>query len=139
MKLVTARAEIMAVIAQIKTDWTDYSLVVEVDNAIAVDQPTQINPYLKVSVKNIKGEQLDLGSDPNTEQRGQILVTACTRAGDGTAAGLKLLDFVGRYFAMNDFTTVRCHTFEAAGGREVKGWWYENAIINYWYIWRKSE
>lgn len=137
--LAAARAEIGTVLAQIRTDWTAYPLVIEVDNDVAVDQATQPNPYLKVSIKNVAGDQLDLGDDPNTQQRGQILVSACTRAGGGTADGLALLSFVSRYFANKDFATVRCHTFEAVGGKDVKGWWYENGIINYWFVWRKSQ
>lgn len=137
--LVAARAEIATVLATAKAAWTDYPLVIEQDNSDEVNESTQQDPYLMVTIKNMKGDQLDLGTDPFSEQRGQILLTACTRAGGGTADGLKLLDFLGRYFAMKDFTTVRCHTAQAVGGSVIRGWWRESMIIDYWYIWRKSE
>lgn len=138
-QLVNSRAEIMAVVIQLKAAWTDYPLVVEVDNSEEVDEKAQLDPYLQVSVVNLSGEQLDLGDDPTTQQWGQILLTACTRSGGGTAAGLKLLAFAGRYFSTTDFTTVRCKAFQATGGKTIKGWWRESGIINYWFCWRKSE
>lgn len=137
--LVAARAEIGAVLKAAQAAWTAYTLVVEQDNSDEVNEATQTDPYLMVTIKNLGGDQLDLGTDPFSKQDGQILLTACTRAGEGTADGLALLDFMGRYFAMKDFTTVRCRTAEAVGGKRVKGWWYESMIIPYWYIWRKSE
>ncbi len=137
--LVLARNEIGAVLKTAQAAWTDYTLVVEADNSEEVDEAKQQDPYLMVTIKNLRGEQLDLGTDPFSQQDGQILLTACTRVGGGTADGLKLLDFFGKYFAMKDLTTVRCHTAQAVGGKRVKGWWYESMIIDYWYIWRKSE
>lgn len=139
-KLAQARIEIATVVKQIQTDWLAAKgtpLVVETDNGVVVDQASQFEPYLKLSVRNLRAEQLDLGVDPFTEQRGQILFSACARGGDGTADGLEMLDFVAPYFAMTDSTLVRCHTFQAVGGKDIKGWWYENAVVNYWYIWRK--
>lgn len=130
----------MAKIAQMQADWEaqgNYPLVVETSNGDVVDHKIQQNPYLKVTVRNLRAEQKDLGVDPITEQSGQILISVCSRGGEGTVESLALLDFITPYFAMRDFDLVRCHTFQAVGGRDIEGWWYENGIVNYWYNWRK--
>lgn len=140
--LVKTHQEIMTVVTQIQADWSaakGYDLVVEVDNDNAVDEATQQNPYLKVQIKDASADQMDLGVDPNTQQRGQILFSVCVRCGKGTLVAKEMLDMISKYFAMVDLETVRCHTFESVGHKEIKSWWYQNGIINYWYIWRKSE
>lgn len=131
--LTDARAEIMAVVARIQADWTAYPLVVEPDNRIVVDQATQTNPYLQVSIKMLSGEQLDMADRPKVEQRGQILLCVVVKENSGSAKAQALLDFLTPYFELQDFAQVRCHAFQAVSDSTVKGLTYYPGIINFWF------
>lgn len=134
--LAAAHAEIMTVVQQIVTDWTTYTLLVETDNREAIDQGAQTNPYLKVSIVDLQAEQMDLGAQPFKVQYSQILLSVCVKSGAGTLAGKQLLDFIAPYFDLKDFTTVRCHEFEAVKAKKVAGWWEMPAVVNFWFYWR---
>jgi len=136
MSFVEAHKEILAAVDRMTQDWLDYELVVELDNRTAVDQNTQTNPYLQVQIVNLSGAQMDLGSDPITEQRGQVLLNVCSKAGNGSLEGLALLEFAARYFHTKDFATVRFHAAEVVKPKTVNGWYHQPAIINFWYYWK---
>ncbi len=133
LNLGQAKADVMTVVAQIVTDWTTYPLQVESDNRTVVDQATQVNPYLKVEVAPMSGEQADMADHPRVLQRGQILLYAVAKGGSGEADANALLDFVAGYFDMKNIGTVRCHAATATTQKEIKGWWWCPAIVPYWY------
>lgn len=130
----TARMNIMTAAAALQAAWTDYPLLIEADNRDVVDQATQQDPYLQVSIQMIKGEQLDMADRPLVEQRGQILICAVAKAGSGSAGTAKLLDFCESYFDMKELGIVRCHAFEAQKARANLGWYYAPAIVNFWFV-----
>jgi hypothetical protein len=131
--LTDADASIRAVLKQIQDDWTDYPLVIQIDNRIVVDQGGQTEPYLDVQIEPLGGGQADMADRPLVEQYGQILLAAVVRCGAGTTDAKKLLDFVLPYFDMKDIGTVRCHAAVAVKPREEKGQYYAPGMVNYWY------
>ena len=106
---------------------------VESETRTSIDQGSQVNPYLKVEVKPIDGEQASLGVNPLVEQRGQILLYACVKAGAGAALADTLRDFVIPYFDRKVLGFVQCYAAIATRPKEVKGWEYYPVIVNYYY------
>lgn len=127
------RAAVMAVVQQIQTDFTAYSLKVESENRTSIDQGTQVNPYLKVEIKPISGDQASLGVNPLVEQRGQILLYACIKDGEGAALADTLRDFVIPYFDRKVLNFVQCYAAIATQPKEVLGWRHFPVIVNYYY------
>ena len=134
MTLTQLRQTVMTVVQQIVTDHTSYPLVVETSNRDVVDQATQTNPYLAISIKPLSGDQAEIGPSPYSQQLGQIQIAAVVKDGAGVADALALLDFVLPYFHLKVLSTVQCQAAYPVGGREVKGWWYESAIVPYFYF-----
>lgn len=133
MSQIQAATAITAVIAQIIADHTTYPLVVEQQNMTVVDQALQTNPYLRVDIRMLAADQLDLADRPRAEQWGQIWLTATCKSGTGTAAVKSLLDFVIPYFDCKRLGIVQCKAVTGSGGKEVKGLWVEPAIVNFYY------
>lgn len=134
MTLSELRQTVRAVAQQIINDHTAYPLVVETDNRDVVDQAFQVNPYLAISIKPLRGEQAEIGVAPLSKMEGQIQISAVVKDGSGTADAEDLLDFVLPYFHLQNLATVQCQAAFPTGGREVKGWWYESAIVPYYYF-----
>jgi hypothetical protein len=134
MTLTEFSETVMAVVGQIVNDHTAYPLLVEADNRDVVDQATQINPYLQVTIAPMHGEQAELGQNPNVKQSGQILLAAVVKSGAGTADAKALLDFVLPYFSMQQLGTIQCQAAYPVQGKSAKGWWYQPAIIPYFYF-----
>jgi hypothetical protein len=134
MTLTQLRQAVMTVVQQIVTDHTAYPLVVETPNRDVVDQAAQVNPYLAIAVKPLTGEQAEIGIAPLSRMDGQIQISAVVKDGAGVADAEALLDFVLPYFHLQNLATVQCQAAHAVGGREVKGWWYESAIVPYYYF-----
>lgn len=135
MSLAAVKQEIRTVLEQAQSDWTEYDLLIEIDNRKAVDQANAPVAYLQAQVVPLVGDQFDLGTKPLTKQWGQILLCGVQRENSGTADADRLVEFVGRYFHAQDLATVRCETMEYTKGKVVKGWWYQPVIINFWFIW----
>lgn len=133
MSQVQVATAITAVIEQIIADHTAYPLVVEQQNRSTVDQATQSDPYLKVEVRFLSADQMDLADKPWIEKWGQIWLTATCKSGEGTAAVKTLLDFVTPYFELKKIGIVQCRAVTAAAGKELKGLWHEPAIVNFYY------
>ena len=132
-----ARAAINAVIAQIQAGWTAYPLKVETDNRDLVDYAAQQKPFLQVEVVNLDGEQADLGTDAWTCQEGQILLSAVSRTGSGTADAAALLDFAIGFFHRKVLAgLVHCESAVAVRGKTFNEWWYEPAVVPFWYHWK---
>jgi len=130
-----AAGEIRAVFAQVKADWTNYTLLIETDNRDIVDLASQTNPFICASIINLSGEQLDLGAAPRTRQYGQIQLAIAAKQGKGTGDIEDLLDFIAPYFSMKDFATVRCFAISLQKPRKEKEWYYQPLIIPFYYIW----
>ena len=133
MSLATTRATLMAVVEQIVTDWTSYALKVEAPNRTAIDQVAQVDPYLRVDLDFLLGGgQDDMSDNPMVKQVGQLVITAVSKAGNGTAQSLELLDFVAPYFSVRTLGNVQMHAAEAQRGKEIKGWWHQPLLINFY-------
>jgi hypothetical protein len=134
MTLALTRLDVMTVVKQIQTDWTAYPLLVETDNRVIIDQATQANPYLRVEIVPLVSDQMDLGAHPHVRQTGQILLYAVAKEGAGAALSEALLDFVTPYFDLKRFTTIQCHSVQAQKPIAKTGWWWNPAIVNYFYF-----
>lgn len=132
MSEVTARAEIMNVIAQIVEDFTAYPLVVEPDNRKVVDQGTQTKPYLAVMIDFLTERQMDLSNRPRVQAQGQIVICVVVKENSGTAAGATLRDFIEPYFSLKNLGTVNCHATEKQRTKVIAGWEYMPILINFW-------
>jgi hypothetical protein len=134
MSQAQASRDLRAVVAQIQADFTDYPLVVEIDNHSVVDQVTQQDPYLLVEVDFLPGGgQLDLAERPLVRQVGQLCLYAVVKKDSGTDAARRLLDFVVPYFELQTCGSVKLHAAQAIRAREVKGWWYVPTLLDFWY------
>lgn len=127
------RIDVATVIQTIVDTWTDYPLVVEMDNQEAVDQATQTNPYLQVQIRHLDAEQADMSDNPFVKHYGQVLLSVVAKEGTGTADSNKLLDFIRPKFSLKVLGLIHCQAFEDQSGKPVKGWWYSPAIVNFWY------
>lgn len=129
-----ASIDITAVIKQIIAAHTAYPLAVEQQNMGTVDQATQVDPYLKVEIRFLGADQIELGEKNQlVQQWGQVWLTAICKPGAGTAQVKALLDFVTPYFDCKRVGVVQCRAVTAADGKEVKGLWREPAIVNFYY------
>jgi hypothetical protein len=134
MNSVAVHTAIMTVVNQIVLDHAAlYPLVVEVNNKATVDQVDQTSPYLKVEIRLLGGDQLDLADHPKVEQWGQIWLTAICSEGDGTLKAKALLDFITPYFELKYLGGITCRAVTSATGKAVKGLWHEPAIVNFYY------
>jgi hypothetical protein len=125
---------IMGVVEQIQVDHALYALAVEPENRSVVDQATQQNPYLQVTIEVLDGEQAELGSKAAVKRWGQILLAAVVKDGTGTLAAKELLDFVMPYFSQQGFGALTCQAAVPVKGRENRGLWYQPAIIPFFYF-----
>jgi hypothetical protein len=128
-----ARVDVSTVVAAIVTAWTDYPLVVEMDNRQAVDQAKQVKPYLQVELRLITGQQADLADNPLVRQDGQILLSVVAKAGSGTSDSNKLLDFIRPYFNGKRIGILECKAFEDYPCKPKDGWYYSLAVVNFYY------
>lgn len=128
-----ARQAIRTVLDQIRADWAAYPLVIETDNRKIVDQATQEKPYLQVEIDFMGGGQADLGARPTVRQDGQIEIHIVDKAGNGTAEIDALVDFIVPYFDMKNLGIVRTQAVERYRGKDVKGWWHEPLLINFYF------
>lgn len=132
--LTQLRQTVMATVQQIVNDHHDYPLVVETTNRDLVDQASQTDPYLQVVVAVMTGDAAELGPNPTIRRDGQILLSAVVKDGAGTADAEALLDFVLPYFSTQQLGIVQCQAAHPVQGREVNGWWYEPAIVPFFYF-----
>ena len=134
MTLTQVHQAVMAVVQRIVTDHTEYPLLVESENRSIVDQAGQTRPYLQVTIEVLDAEQASLGPRPQVKHVGQILLAAVVKDGAGTLEAKALLDFAMPYFSTLTFGTLQCQAAKPTRGREVKGWWYQPAIVPFFYF-----
>lgn len=128
-----ARADIMAVVDQIRQDFPDYALQVETDNRTLADQADQAGPYLKVEIDFLDGAQLDLADRPLVRQYGQLVIYAVDKEGNGSDAALRLLDFARPYFSLKRCGIVNFHAMVGTKAKKVNGLFHAPALADFWY------
>lgn len=128
------RQTVMTVVNQIVADHHAYPLLIETRNRDVVDQAGQTDPYLQVSVVTMRGDQAELGPNPLIKRSGQILLAAVVKDGAGTADVEALIDFVLPYFSTQQLGIVQCQAAHPVEGFERKGWWYQPAIVPFFYF-----
>ncbi len=133
MSRVTATAEINTIAKAVQTAHSAYTLAVELNNRKTVNQSTQSNPYLKVQTRFFTAEQADMADHPKVKQYGQVRLIACAKGGDGEVDAATLLDFAYPYFEMQNLALLRLQVAEQGEGRDNKGWWEIDCIINFYY------
>lgn len=133
MSIEGARLDLAGIVDAMVAAHSSYLLAVEMPNRDLIDQTTQTNPYLKVQLKWLNGQQMDLADKPLVGQFGQILISACVRKGAGEKGANELLDFCTPYFELKDLTVIRTKIFEPQNFVEFEGWWYANALVNFWF------
>jgi len=133
MNLAQIQLDIRTVAAQIVADFSDYPLVVEIDNRKTVDQATQDKPYLKLEIDTLPGGgQLDIGKQVTVRQFGQLCLYAVDRAGNGTARAAALLDFAVPYLSRKVCGGVHFHAGQATRGKDIGGWWHQPCVLDFW-------
>ena len=128
-----AVAEITTRLATAQAAWSTYTLLVESENNSLVNQVTQVNPYLKLSVLMYSAEQMDMADNPFVKQRGQIVLMVVAKENSGMAPTRALRDFLTPYFDLENLGTVQCQAAERHLGRLVNGWEHTPLVINFWY------
>jgi hypothetical protein len=132
--LTQSRTEIMTAVQAFVDAQSNPKPLVESNNKTIVNQDTQEVPYLKVSIMPMNGDgQASLGQNALNRQDGQILVSACAKGGTGEMAANALLEALLPYLDKQDFGLVKTHAVRVVEPKDVKGWWYANAIIPYYY------
>jgi len=126
-----ARQEIATIIAAMVAAHTDYPLVVETNNRDPVDQTTQTDPYFKVQIKWLGGEQKDLGPAPMVGQYGQILLAACVKEGSGEKAANVLMDFCAPYFERKALALLQTDMYLPMSDPILLGWYYVTGLVNF--------
>jgi hypothetical protein len=128
-----ARNSIATEIERAKTAWTEYTLLVEYPNRDPINLATQTNPFLKVDIVFMDGEQLDLGDRPLTRNWGQIILAAGGKFGTGQVPLLKLLRHFRPYLQLRDnLGSVRTAVAKPQNARTHLGWHYEIESISFW-------
>lgn len=126
-----ARIDIANVVASIIAAHTDYPLVVQMSNRDNVDQALQENPYLQVSVKWLKGLQMDMSPHPLVGNFGQILIASCVKKGAGEKAANLLLDFCTPFFELKQLANIRTQVVQPGNESPVNDWFYVTSFINF--------
>ena len=135
--LVQAETEIRTAIQAFQTAWAaahgGVPIIVEMSNREAKDLGNTA-VYLKITIANMPGGgQASLGQNPLIRQEGQILIAAVSRAGAGALEGQAVLYFLLPYLSTKDFGLVKTHAAQAVDPKQIKGEWYDNAIVGFWY------
>ena len=121
-----------SVIQQIIAAHTLYTLAVEQENLSTIDYATQDDPFLKIEIRLMSADQMDLADRPRVEQWGQLWLSAVCKAGTGTAKAKALLDFATPYFELKTLGGVHCQAVAAQAGKEIRGLWVQPAIVNFY-------
>lgn len=127
------RADVIAVLNQIKADFTEYALHIDPPNMSTVDRATQQHPYLEVEIDCLPGGgQMEIGKDnPLIKQRGQIVLDVVVKGAAGTLASVRLADFIVPYFSCKRLGTVQTYAVQGARGREIKGEWHQPFWVDF--------
>lgn len=105
-------------------------LQVEYENRDLLDPAAAASPFLAVEIYFNEGRQLDLSPNPIHKQLGQIVLTANTREGGGTAQATNLLDYFLVRLQMRRFGVLLCHAGSFAGKpTTVLGWVKRSVMI----------
>lgn len=131
MSMTQAMDEILAVVEQIVADHTSYLL--EVDSGLGgVELVNRTTPYLKLQVKFLPADQVELGA-PTVKQWGQIWMQIAVKEGDGWKAALELIDFVRPYFNCKRLGAVLCLAAGSMPMKEKDGFECWPIIVNFYY------
>ena len=137
MSIVTremVRQKLVEKIEELRLLWTKFPVVVEYDNAIAVNQSTQKNPYLCVSMVYQDGYQTSLSYNPGDRVLGTIVIEAKVKEGSGTAQANDLLEHFYRGVHMTDrLTPLRTMAARFSSAPAKSGWVSQAALIPFWF------
>ena len=133
MSQVQVATDITAALQQVIAAHTEYPLVIEQQNKTVVDQATQDDPYLRIEIRHLAADQMDLSPRPRVEKWGQIHLIAVCKPGAGTARVKALLDFATPYFELKRVGIVQCQAVHGTTGKLINGLWCEPAIVNFYY------
>ena len=128
-----ARIAITTRLEAVKATWTEYPLIVEYTNSVAVNPSEQTNPWLKASILYHSGEQVGLGIKANYRALGTLLLEARDRPGRGNARVNRLIEHFFRPMHMTDLINpVRTYAARLVSATTDE-WIAETAIIPFWY------
>ena len=109
-----------------------YPLVIEYDNILEVDTQTQVNPYLRIDLKIIDMDQADFSDNPTHRVRGQLVLGAGVKEGQGVrAANLLLMHFYPN-LQRRTIGIVRTSMATVAPTVPNLGWVYSPVVIPFW-------
>lgn len=129
-----ARVALVTKVEALKATWTAYTLVVQYDNRLLVDLAKQTNPYLRVSMEYLDGNQIALGPNGGHRLIGAIVVEAWVKEGAGMKQANDLLQHFYPSMHMTDsMFPLRTYAAQFRSGNAVKGWVAEAAIIGFWH------
>ena len=133
MSIEQIRIELVTAINALKPSFAGgYPLVIEYDNILEVDTQKQVNPYLQVDIKIIDMEQAELSDNPFHRVRGQLVLGAGVKEGQGVkAANLLLMHFYPK-LQRKSFGLVRTHMATVGHTVPHLGWVYSPVIIPFW-------
>ena len=128
------RKKLVARIEEQRPLWTRFPVLIEYDNAIAVNQSTQSNPYLCVTIVYQDGYQTTLSKNPGDRVLGTIVIEAKAKEGSGTAQANDLLEHFYRKVHMTDtLTPLRTLAARFASSPARNGWVAQGALIPFWF------
>lgn len=137
MTYVAEQIAIRAEIERAKAAWDllpgSYPLLVDYENKSQIDLSKVLRGYLIVDIVYRSGDQMDLGDRPTKRNRGQIMLAAGAKEGNGTAEQVKLLDHFEPYLQLRDnLGIVRTHAAQRYPASSRNGFYYLPLVVGFW-------
>lgn len=126
----------VAVYSKIKALASSYAtpVKIEYENLDAVELSTQADPYLKVFIRYIGGEQVDISNNPIKRRYGHIVLEAWDKVGRGTSKSNKILaHFVNGMERTDAMAPVRTHVADSMPPKTKDGWYAQITMIPMWH------
>ena len=133
MSLEAIRVDIATAVATAASSFSTYPLVVEYPNRELIDLANQVNPFIRLQIKILEGEQVDLSDAPMHRFSGQIHLACATQVGQGVVKVNQALDHMYKLLQRRKLGTyVRTHMSVPAPMLEHNGWCYYPVVIPFW-------
>lgn len=133
MSLELTRQKIVTAVEALRASYPIQPLVVEYDNRLSVDIANQTAPYLIAEVVFITSIQADLSDHPRQRVYGQLLLTASSKDGSGSAKALTIIEHFSRGLQRNTYSGVRMGISTFIKPKEHLGQWLVSAIVPFWF------
>lgn len=132
MRLTEVRAAIEQYLA---SNWPTLHADVPIryENTATVDLATQETPFIGVTTRYVKSEQVSLGDNPTYRYQGYIYLDVYVKELTGTQIALTLLDDLTQLFRSKVINGVHTRTPMPAAGLVKDGWMRQSMNVPFWF------